>query len=290
MEDRQRRLEERVSQVGVEGGELGRQHQPLVDDGAAGERRHVEAVDALLGDPPLGILAGAVQRALERRVVHQAVGPCDDHLANLGPGVQRLLAERAEVDGDLAPAHDGQALGAQRVVHQGGAEIAGDEVVAWQERHAERQVFRPVDAEAALLGLADEEPARELGQDAAAVAGLSVGVDGTAVGDVGDRLERLDEDVVVLKTGNPCDEADAAGIMLVARFVQRRVHPTSMPSAHALTSRHHKRANLTNERRRGSRQGQKRPALCDDRPAALGDLARFTGVTPPPVWERRARP
>ena len=110
--------------------------------------------------------------------------------------------------------------------------------MARQEHHAQGEILRPIDAEATPLGLADQEPARELGQDTAAVAGLGVGVDGATMGDVGDRLKRLDENVMILPTGDPCDKADTTGIMLVARLVQRRVHPTSMPSAHALTSRH----------------------------------------------------
>ena len=142
-----------------------------------------------------------------------------------------FLAERADVDGDLAPAHDGETLRPQRVVHQS-VQRSRATRSAGQEHHAQGEILRPIDAEATPLGLADQELARELGQDTAAVAGLGVGVDGATMGDVGDRLKRLDENVVILTTGDSRDKADTTGIMLVARSVQRRVHPA--PARRAL--------------------------------------------------------
>ena len=176
------------------------------------------------------------------------------------------------------------------MVHQGGAEVPRDEIVARQEDHAERQVFGPVDAEAAPLGLADQQLARQLGQDAAAVAGLGVGVDGAAMGDVGDRLKRLDENVVVLLTGDPCDEADAAGIMLVATVYTeaRSPHQHAERSCPDLTPPQETKTDERTTTKYPSGTQKAGPEMTDLPPS--GYLARCTGVAPPPVWERRARP
>src|SRR5262249_49168377 len=140
--------------------------------------------NALLVDAALGVLARLVERPLERDVVHEAARPGHDHLADLRARIKRLLAKLAEVDRDLAPADHGQALAAQRMVHQGGAQVTRHQVVAWQEDHAEREVRRPLDAEAAPGRLAHEDLARKLGEYAAAVASLGIGIDSATVREV----------------------------------------------------------------------------------------------------------
>src|SRR5690349_3345583 len=106
--------------------------------------------------------------------------------------------------------------------------------------------------------------------------------------EIGDCLQRLDEDVVILLTGDSCDEPDSAGVMLERRIVERRVHPNSMPSVHALTSRHAKGPVYRITLQRDILWDTKgRPFR--DRPSPVGYLARCTGASPPPVWEHRAR-
>jgi hypothetical protein len=61
---------------------------------------------------------------------------------------------------------------------------------------------------------------RDLHQHAAAVAGLRIGADGTAVVEVVQDLQRLLDDGVALAVLHVGDETDAAGVLLAARVVE----------------------------------------------------------------------
>ena len=65
-----------------------------------------------------------------------------------------------------------------------------------------------------------EKRVRHLHEDAGAVAGVLLAAAGAAVLQVEQDLERLADDVVRLAVLQVDDEADAAGIVLVARIVQ----------------------------------------------------------------------
>jgi hypothetical protein len=65
------------------------------------------------------------------------------------------------------------------------------------------------------------ETVRELHQDAGAVSGLGVGVDGAAVGEVGHRHEGHLHDVAAGGGAGAGDEAHAAAILLEAGVVER---------------------------------------------------------------------
>ncbi len=78
--------------------------------------------------------------------------------------------------------------------------------------------LRQGDAE--TLGLRREKAVRDLHQDAAAVAHLRVGADRAAMVEVLQDLEALLDDGVGLAVVHVGDEADAAGILLVARVVE----------------------------------------------------------------------
>jgi hypothetical protein len=88
-----------------------------------------------------------------------------------------------------------------------------------QEEHADAEqvfVFKP-DAE--FGGFAGEQSARDLGQDAGAVAALAVGRDGTPVAEVGDRFDRLGDDIVARLSAQAGDKPNTAGVVLEARVV-----------------------------------------------------------------------
>ena len=74
--------------------------------------------------------------------------------------------------------------------------------------------------EAQLGALAREELVRDLNQDAGAIAGFRIAAAGAAVRQVDQNLDALDDDVVRLLALDVGDEADAAGIVLLARVVQ----------------------------------------------------------------------
>ena len=61
---------------------------------------------------------------------------------------------------------------------------------------------------------------RDLQEYAGAVAGLGIGADGAAVLEVAQDAQAIGNDLVALDVMDIGDEADAAGIMLVARIIK----------------------------------------------------------------------
>ena len=76
---------------------------------------------------------------------------------------------------------------------------------------------------------------RHLHEDAGAVAGVLLAAAGAAVLQVDEDLQRLADDVVRLAVLEIDDEADAAGIVLVARIVQTLLVRQSVGS-HVISS------------------------------------------------------
>ena len=74
--------------------------------------------------------------------------------------------------------------------------------------------------EAELGALAREELVRDLDQHAGAVAGFRIAAAGAAVRQVDQNLNALDDDVVRFLTLDVGNEADSAGIVLMARIVK----------------------------------------------------------------------
>ena len=74
--------------------------------------------------------------------------------------------------------------------------------------------------EAQALGLLGEEAMGNLDQDAGAVARLGVGAHGTAVLEVLEDGQAVGHHAVAFGVGDIGDEADAAGIVLVARIIE----------------------------------------------------------------------
>ena len=74
--------------------------------------------------------------------------------------------------------------------------------------------------EAQFGALADEELVRDLDEDAGAVAGFRIAAAGSAMGQVDEDLNALDDNVVRFLTLDIRDEADSAGVVLMARIVK----------------------------------------------------------------------
>ncbi len=222
-------LDVRLLQVRVVGRELGGHQKALV-----GQRRVRDRGDAerLLGNPAGGrgeLDAAADDRELapERARAHVAAA-ADDELADHrlalageradGVGADRhgAPAERALALLDRDPHH--QLLAAQA---QGGLarqEGLGDGVVAGR-RQGEREL---------LPGPAAEEAVGQLQHQPGAVSGVRVGTGRAAVLHAEQRLEPLLDDLVRAAAVDPCDEPDAAGVVLESRVVERvlGLHPT----------------------------------------------------------------
>ena len=95
-------------QLGVEVGDLRREQQSFIYDGAAGERRDVEEVlvlDVAIGDFGFGALADHVELALELVFGH-ALAAADEDLLDVGLRIAGHAADRGAIDGSIAPAED----------------------------------------------------------------------------------------------------------------------------------------------------------------------------------------
>ncbi|MBP2648468.1 MAG: hypothetical protein H6Q77_2092, partial [Gemmatimonadetes bacterium] len=110
MEHGHRALELGEAEVGIERRQLGALQQRLVDDGAAGERRHVEAGQAQGIGPLLHGPAGQEQRALPRIIVGDPVGTAYQHLPDDRLALSRAGAEGRRVHRHIAPADERQTV------------------------------------------------------------------------------------------------------------------------------------------------------------------------------------
>ena len=97
------------------------------------------------------------------------------------------------------------------------------DVVARQEDHPQRQVARCGRGEAHLRQVAGQQLVRDLGQHPGAVAALAVGGHRAAVRVVHQRGDSQPEDLVAAPPVLLRDEADAAGVVLVAVLIKRRL-------------------------------------------------------------------
>ena len=105
------------------------------------------------------------------------------------------------------------------------------DVVARQEDHPQRQVARRGRGEAHLRQVAGQQLVRDLGQHPRAVAALAVGGHGAAVRVVHQRGDRQPEHLVAAPPILLRDEADAAGIVLVAGVVEGASHVEAVRQA-----------------------------------------------------------
>ena len=89
-----------------------------------------------------------------------------------------------------------------------------------QEHHADAVLPGRRKREAQLGALAGEELVRNLDQDAGAVAGFRIAAARSAVRQIDQNLYALDDDFVRFLTFDVGNEADTAGVVLVAGIVK----------------------------------------------------------------------
>ena len=155
------------------------------------------------------------------------------------------------------------------MINEGGTQIARHQIVARQENHPEREVRRSIDTEAAPGGLAYENPGGQLRQNTAAVPSFGIGIDRAAMSKISYGLKGLDQHLAVLLARDLRDEPDATGVVLERRIIEGRSNICSMPSVHAVTSRHtHSEEDERDVHKTGQRPGIKRSA-CAGRPPCV---------------------
>ena len=143
----------------------------------------------------------------------------DEDLLDVGLRSARHAADGRAVDGRVAPAEHGEAFFADDALEDAFA-LQARLRLHRQEGHAHAVFAGGRQGEAELGAFAGEELVRDLDQDAGAVAGFRIAAAGAAVGQVDQNLNALDDDVVRFLALDVGDEADAAGIVFVARVVE----------------------------------------------------------------------
>ena len=181
MEDREARDEALVEQVGIEGRQMLGEEHALVDDRAAGQRADVELGDVLGDRRLLHAPTQDVELLLELSVVELGVAAADQDLFDLGPRLVGLGADRGNIDRHLAPAQDGVAEAQDLGLDDGPATLLCAEIGARQEHHADGEAADLRELAAGVADILPKEVLRDFDMDARAIAGLAVGIDGTAV-------------------------------------------------------------------------------------------------------------
>src|SRR5262249_23272640 len=228
VDERERRDEQRIRQVVVEGRDLLGEEEPLVGDRPRGEARDVEALavaEARGANGGLDALADHVELALERLLVARVTAGADEHLPHGGEDRPRERSRRLRVDRHPAPAeHDPALLGDDLLDdRRTGPLLVG---LGRQEDHADAVPVGRRQRDARRRALPAEERIGDLHQDAGAVARQRITAAGAAVREVLEHGERLPDDVVRALALHVDDESDAARVALGARIEK--------PAAHAL--------------------------------------------------------
>ena len=228
---RERRLEVRIRQIGEHRDDLiGNQH-PLVDERLRRQARDVEG--ARVGtrrrqaiDRVLDALADDVQLALEAR---QRVGigriergpAADEHLFEPRLGGHGRRAQQPIVGRHVPPAEQVLAFLADDPFEHA-ADLFAGRLRMREEDEAGAVAARRRQRDAERRGHLAQEAVRHLHEDAGAVAGCRLAAARAAVQQVDQDAQPLLDDRVRPAALDVDDEADAAGVVLVAGVVQTR--------------------------------------------------------------------
>ena len=188
MIDRKRGFKAFVHQVGVEVGNILRQHHALVDDRPAGHRRDVQRWHLSGQRGFLDAATDDVKLALECFLVH-ALGVGNQDLFDLGTGRVGLFPQNRRIDGHVAPAVDIVAHPQHFGFNDGPAGFLRGKVGARKKDLTDGDQFAFARAVTGATHLIVEKVDGDLHVDARTVAGLAIGIHRTTVPD---RLERLD--------------------------------------------------------------------------------------------------
>ncbi len=222
VDERERRLEVGIGEIGEHRLDLVRAEHALVDERVRAEARHVgelvlrnvERDDRLFEE-----LADHVELALEVGMVAHGRPAADEDLHDVGLDRQRAGADQVVVGRHLAPAEEMLAFLLDDRVQERAHDVPllG---VARQEHEAAAVVLGRRQGDAQAGAFTAEELVRNLDEDARAVAGVRLATAGTTMEQVDQDRERTTHDRVRTPPFDVHDESDAAGVVLVAGVVQ----------------------------------------------------------------------
>ena len=165
------------------------------------------------------LLADSEDLPLERVLVLDLRAGGDDGLADRRHRLDHRLAEAGEVGRHVAPTDEGLALPGDHFRNMLLSVFAGARIPR-QEAHSDGVAAGFRQAFARLVRPIVQQAVRHLDQAAGAVAHQRVGADRAAVVEVDQDFQALADQVVRLSALDIDDEADAAGVMLVAWVVE----------------------------------------------------------------------
>ncbi|MNO73542.1 hypothetical protein D3C76_645100 [compost metagenome] len=217
-------LQALVTEVRIEGRQVGGHHQALIDDGLVRE-----AADVVIGIGGVGH-RGATTRAeqLDGEVLVGQTGSADEHLLDLRQALQGQAAEDAGVDRHLAPADQLQAGGDDLAIHVLASGLGLHRILV-EENHAHRVLLGQLDRKL-FLGHCAQEQIRLLDQQAATVTRFPVRVDPTSVGHAGQRFDGCLQKFVTCLALHMGDQAESAVILERFRMVQTCFHRELSPA------------------------------------------------------------
>ncbi len=140
------------------------------------------------------------------------------------------VTERRGIDRHVAPSEQALPLGGDKAGDHGFADPTGLDVTR-QEHHSDAVMAGLWELQLEPLGLGSKQPVGQLNEDAGAVARKRIGADRAPMGEVMEYVDPIQENAMTLAIFDVRNEADAAGIMLVARIVKSwpRLHSFSIP-------------------------------------------------------------
>ena len=218
VEHADRGLQALVTEVRIEGGEVRRHHQALIDDGLVRE-----AADVVVGVFGVGNRRAATgTEQLDGELLIAQAFTADEHLLDLRQALQGQATEDAGVDRHFAPANQFQAGSQDFAVHVFASGF-GLGVVLVEEHHAHGVLLGQLAAEG-FLGNGAQELIGLLHQQTATVTGLAVGVDTAAVGHAGQCLHGGLQKVVARFARHMGDQAKTTVVLEFFGMVQTCFH------------------------------------------------------------------
>src|SRR5579883_289176 len=179
--------------------------------GVRAERRWLEQV--------LDTAANDVELALKGEIAGKRSIASDEYLADDRHGLARCLAQWRRIDRHGSPAQYALPFFLHHTLEGSFADMPSA-LVGRQEYHAGPVSAWVREFDADLGAFLAKKCVRHLDEDAGAVAGVFLAAAGAAMLQILENLQRIADDVVRLTVLQVDDEADAAGIVFVARVVE----------------------------------------------------------------------